>query len=99
MASATRSATACAACCSPRSRARPSPPCASRRDHEFDSLEGVYEDVTDIILNLKRLRIRYEGTEPITCRISKSGKGPVTGADVECEGDAEVVNKDLVIAP
>jgi len=67
-------------------------------NHEFDSLEGVYEDVTDIILNLKRLRIRYHGQGTITCRIHKNGKGPVTGADVECDGDAEVVNKDLVIA-
>ncbi len=67
-------------------------------EHEFDSLEGVYEDVTDLILNLKRLRVRYVGTAPITCRINKSGKGPVTGADVECPGDAEVVNKDLHIA-
>ncbi len=65
--------------------------------HEFDSLDGVYEDVTDIILNLKRLRIHHEGTEPIACLIQKDGKGEVTGADVECEGDAEVVNKDLHI--
>ena len=49
-------------------------------------------------LNIKRLRIRYAGDDKITCRIRKNGKGPVTGADVECEGDAEVVNKDLVIA-
>jgi DNA-directed RNA polymerase subunit alpha len=67
-------------------------------DHEFASIEGVYEDVTDIVLNIKRLRIRHPGDGDITCRINKSGKGPVTGADVECEGDAEVVNKDLVIA-
>ena len=67
-------------------------------DHEFASLEGVYEDVTDIILNIKRLRIRYPGQGKIHCRIRKNGKGVVTGADVECEGDAEVVNKDLVIA-
>ena len=66
--------------------------------HEFDSLEGVYEDVTDIILNLKRLRIQYEGNDPITCRIKKSGKGPVKGGDVQCEGDAKVINTDLVIA-
>jgi DNA-directed RNA polymerase subunit alpha len=66
--------------------------------HEFDSLEGVYEDVTDIILNLKRLRIQYDGTEPIRCRINKEGKGEVTGADVECEGGAKVVNPDLHIA-
>jgi DNA-directed RNA polymerase subunit alpha len=67
-------------------------------NHEFDSLEGVYEDVTDIILNLKRLRIQYEGANPITCRIKKSGKGPVTGADVVCEGGAKVINTDLHIA-
>lgn len=66
--------------------------------HEFDSLDGVYEDVTDIILAVKRLRIRYEGTEPTQVVIEKSGKGPVTGADVMCPGDAEVINKDLVIA-
>jgi DNA-directed RNA polymerase subunit alpha len=67
-------------------------------NHEFDSLEGIYEDVTDIILNIKRLRIRYLGNQPITCRIRRSGKGPVTGADVQCPPEAEVVNKDLVLA-
>jgi len=66
--------------------------------HEFDSMEGVYEDVTDIILNLKELRIQYEGTGSIVCRLQKSGKGAITGADVECEGDACVVNTDLHIA-
>jgi len=66
--------------------------------HEFDSMDGVFEDATDIILNLKRLRFNYSGDNPITCRINVSKKGVVTGADVECEGDAEVVNKDLRIA-
>ena len=66
--------------------------------HEFDSLDGVYEDAADIILNLKRLRISYSGDKPITCRINVSKKGVVTGADVECERDAQVVNKDLRIA-
>jgi DNA-directed RNA polymerase subunit alpha len=63
--------------------------------HEFDSLPGVLEDVTDIILNVKRLRVRYEGTEPITCKIAKKGKGPVTGGDVQCPGDAKVINTSL----
>jgi DNA-directed RNA polymerase subunit alpha len=67
-------------------------------DHEFASLEGVYEDVTDIILNIKRLRIHHPGQNKVTCRIQKSGKGPVTGADVQCPGDTRVVNKDLVLA-
>jgi len=66
--------------------------------HEFDSLDGVFEDATDIILNLKRLRVSYSGDKPITCMINANKKGEVTGADVECEGDAEVVNKDLHIA-
>jgi DNA-directed RNA polymerase subunit alpha len=65
--------------------------------HEFDSLEGIQEDVTDIILNLKRLRVQYEGNASITCKIETSKKGPITGADVQCPGDAEVVNPDLHI--
>ncbi len=66
-------------------------------DHEFASIEGVYEDVTDIILNVKRLRIRHPGSSSLICRIEKSGKGLVTGGDVQCPGDAEVVNQDLRI--
>ena len=65
--------------------------------HEFDSLEGVYEDVAAIILNLKRLRVEYDGDEPIRCRVQKSSEGPVTGGDVECEGTARVVNEDMHI--
>ena len=65
--------------------------------HEFDSLEGVYEDVADIILNLKRLRVQYESSRPITCMIERTTEGVVTGADVQCPGDAEVVNADLHI--
>lgn len=65
--------------------------------HEFDSLEGVYEDVAAIILNLKRLRVDYEGDEPIVCTIQKSSEGPVTGADVQCEGISRVINEDLHI--
>jgi DNA-directed RNA polymerase subunit alpha len=66
-------------------------------NHEFDSLDGVYEDVTDIILNLKRLRIQYGGQNEFLCRIAKSGKGPLTGADVQCEGDAHVSNPEMHI--
>jgi DNA-directed RNA polymerase subunit alpha len=67
-------------------------------NHEFDSLEGIYEDVTDIILNLKRLRVQFEGQNELNCRIRKQGKGAVTGADVQCDGDAIVANRDLHIA-
>ena len=63
--------------------------------HEYDSLEGVYEDVAEIILNIKRLRVNFEGDGPIVCRINKSEEGPVTGADVEIGGDGTVANPDL----
>jgi DNA-directed RNA polymerase subunit alpha len=63
--------------------------------HEYDSLEGVYEDVAEIILNIKRLRVNFEGDGPIICRINRSEEGPVTGADVIVEGDGEVANPDL----
>jgi DNA-directed RNA polymerase subunit alpha len=66
--------------------------------HEFDSLEGIMEDVTDVILNLKRLRIAFDGGDEVNCRIEKTGKGVVTGADVICPGDARVANPELHIA-
>jgi DNA-directed RNA polymerase subunit alpha len=67
-------------------------------NHEFDALEGVYEDVTDLILNLKRLRIQYEGQGDLKCRIQKTGKGVITGADVICDGDARIANPEMHIA-
>ncbi len=65
--------------------------------HEFDSLEGVYEDVADIILNLKRLRIQFEGAGMILGHIQKSTEGPVTGADFVWSGDARVMNPDMPV--
>jgi DNA-directed RNA polymerase subunit alpha len=67
-------------------------------DHEFSSMEGVYEDMTDIVLNLKRLRVQFPGNEKIKARIHKKTKGPVTGADVVCDGEVVIVNEDLHIA-
>ncbi len=64
-------------------------------NHEFDSLEGVYEDIADLILNLKQLRVQYDGDEPIVCKIRRSEEGDVTGADVECPGEARVANPNL----
>ena len=66
--------------------------------HEFDSLDGVYEDVTDIILNIKRLRIQYDGQHEIVCKIEKSGKGAIKGSDVQCEGGAKIANPEMHIA-
>jgi len=63
--------------------------------HEFSSMEGIKEDVTDIILALKRLRLQFHTDDPKVLRIEKSGVGPVTGADILTSSDCEVVNKDL----
>ena len=65
--------------------------------HEFTAVEGVVEDVTEIILNLKRLLVRLEGERRGTLRLSANKAGDVTAADVECPHYAEVVNKDLKI--
>ncbi|MBL4769692.1 MAG: DNA-directed RNA polymerase subunit alpha [Planctomycetes bacterium] len=67
----------------------------SGANHEFDSLEGVYEDIADLILNIKQLRIQYDGDEPIVCKIRRTEEGDVTGADVECPGNARVANPGL----
>ena len=65
--------------------------------HEFSTIAGVYEDVADIVLNLKQLRIRMQGDRPTTLRMDVKKKGEVTGGDVECDADVEVISKDLHI--
>lgn len=66
--------------------------------HEFTSIPGVVEDVTTIILNLKDLILSVSDDEIYTCRINAKGSKIVTGADIECPTNVEVLNKDLVIA-
>jgi DNA-directed RNA polymerase subunit alpha len=65
--------------------------------HEFSAIPGVLEDITDIILNVKRLRVRLHTENPVTLRIQKKGPGEVTGKDVMCDHNSEVVNPDLHI--
>jgi len=67
-------------------------------EHEFSTIDGVYEDVADIILNIKKLVIRMHTEEPKTIRIHKTDRGEVTGADIICDPSVEVINKDLHIA-
>jgi DNA-directed RNA polymerase subunit alpha len=67
--------------------------------HEFTTLKGVREDVTDIILNLKNLICRLHGESPeIEVRLDKRGPGAVTAADIEAPADLEILNSDLEIA-
>ncbi|MCA9150638.1 MAG: DNA-directed RNA polymerase subunit alpha, partial [Planctomycetales bacterium] len=60
--------------------------------------QGVIEDVTDIVLNVKALVVKKHTTETRVITIDKSTAGPITGADVQTDSDVEVINKDLVIA-
>ena len=68
--------------------------------HEISTLPGVKEDLTEIILNIKNLAIRNNSSsdEPKTAYIECDGEGEVTGADVQCDQDVEIVNKDQHIA-
>ena len=65
--------------------------------HEFQTIEGVYEDVTTIILNLKGIVIKNHSNEPKVVRISTTKEGEVTAADIEHDADIEVINQDKVI--
>lgn len=66
--------------------------------HEFDTIKGVVEDVTDILLNLKDLVLRSHSDEVVTLRLDARGAGTVTAADIETNPEVEVLNPDLVIA-
>lgn len=66
--------------------------------HEFSTIPGVYEDVTRIILSLKKLRFKYEGEIPKVLHIVKQGAGELKGADFNIDPDIEVMNKELKIA-
>jgi DNA-directed RNA polymerase subunit alpha len=66
--------------------------------HEFTTLPGVKEDVTDIILNLKDLVLRVESEEPVTLRLDVRGPAVVTAGDVQLPADVEVLNPDLPLA-
>ena len=66
--------------------------------HEFSTIPGVRDDVTNIVLNLKQLCLKMQGDEPKVIRIDVEGEKEVTGADIICDADIEVLNPDLHIA-
>ncbi|NOX58443.1 MAG: DNA-directed RNA polymerase subunit alpha [Planctomycetes bacterium] len=66
--------------------------------HEFSTLPGVLEDVTDIILNLKQVVVEMDGEETRTLRLSRSTAGVLTAGDIEAEAGVEIINPDLKIA-
>lgn len=66
--------------------------------HEFSSIDGVQEDVIEIMMNLKQVAIISHSDSPITLSLTKKGKGDVTAADFEKNSDIEIKNPDLKIA-
>ena len=65
--------------------------------HEFSSIAGVREDVTDIILNIKEIAIRMQGDGPKRMVVRKQGPGVVTAGDIQTVGDIEILNPELVL--
>jgi DNA-directed RNA polymerase subunit alpha len=66
--------------------------------HEYSTIDGVQEDVVDILLNLKGIALKLHNRSEATLVLSKKGEGVVTAADIETGHDAEIVNPDHVIA-
>lgn len=66
--------------------------------HEFDVIDGVYEDVTDILLNLKDVVVRLDSDEPAVLRLDAQGPGEVTAGQFSQTADVEVLSEDLVVA-
>ena len=66
--------------------------------HEFTTVAGIKEDVVDIMLNLKNVRVKVASDEPIEVRIEKKGAGEITAADIKTTADVEVINPEQVIA-
>ena len=66
--------------------------------HEFQTIDGIVEDVTTIVLNLKNIVVKNHSEEQKTIRLSVSEERVVTAADIETDADVEIINKDQVIA-
>ncbi len=66
--------------------------------HEFTTVKGVKEDVVDIMLNLKQVRINVHTDEPVELRLEKKGAGVITAGDIKTNADVEIINPEQVIA-
>ncbi len=67
-------------------------------DHEFTTINGIVEDMTEIILNVKKLVVRLQGEEPKVLTVSADKAGTVTAGMIECDASVQIANPDLVLA-
>jgi len=65
--------------------------------HEYSTIEGVQEDVVEILLNLKEVAVRLHNVEQTTVQLTRKGRGPVTAGDITVDHNVEIVNPDLLI--
>src|SRR3990167_5363255 len=65
--------------------------------HQFTTLKGMSEDIVEFILNLKRIRIRYEGDEPQTLHLTAQGPGEVKASQIKAPPVVTIINKQLVL--
>lgn len=65
--------------------------------HEFTDIPYVKEDMTQIVLQLKQLRVKLTGEEPVRLRLAVRGEGTVTAGDIQCPPEAEIINPDLYL--
>ncbi len=66
--------------------------------HQFSTIDGVMEDVIEIILNVKKIRLQVSGEKPVKLTVKSSGKGIVKAGDFEVEGDGKIANPDQIVA-
>lgn len=66
--------------------------------HQFTTLQGVKEDVVELLLNLKQVRLSYQGEKPVQASLTATGPGDVKASDLKVPANVKVVNKDLVLA-
>ncbi|MCX6740362.1 MAG: DNA-directed RNA polymerase subunit alpha [Candidatus Parcubacteria bacterium] len=66
--------------------------------HEFSTIKGIYEDILEIVLNLKGLRLKVFSDEPVVLKLVKKGEGEVYAKDIAKDANVEIINKDLKIA-
>jgi DNA-directed RNA polymerase subunit alpha len=67
-------------------------------DHEFSTLEGMQEDVIELILNVKKLRFKIFGSGPVKVTLDVKGEKEITGADIKLNSDVELINEDQHLA-
>ncbi len=65
--------------------------------HEFSTIEGVREDVIQVMLNIKELRFRLHNVDSATIRLEVKGEGTITGADIECPPEVEIINPECYL--